>query len=215
MSHEWCELGAATLDPATKTLFVQCKGAPVGEEGDAPDYGQAPIICALGHFAMPFPANENGSAEGLVARDIAGLDGAVVSIRDVRASDAVGKMKPGDVVISTTGDQHAACTHWKEAERQVAHISRDSQGRTMLVLLDGQNDKVQITALGAHIEIDPQGNISLTSAGGNGIIIDSEGVHVIGKLTCGTAVPGLSVALCTPAGYPLGGIVASQTAFFG
>lgn len=211
----WCEAGAVMLDQASKTLFVQCKGAPVDEGGEAPDYGKAPMMCALGLFVFPYPANENGAAELLVEDSIVGLDGAVVGARDARMSDVVGKGKPGDAILSTVGPQHAACIHLKEEERQVAQITRDSQGRTMMALLDGKNDKVQITALGAHIEIDPQGNIRLTSASGNGLIIDESGVHAIGKLTCGLGVPGLSVALCTPAGYPLGGIVASQVAFFG
>jgi len=211
----WVELGAAELDQKTKTLYVQCTGAPVGDGNAKPDYGRAPMMCALGLIAMPAPANENGAAEGLVDEDILGLDGAVIASRDARMSDVVGKMKPGDTVLTTTGAQHAACIHLKEEERQVAHITKDSRGRTMMALLDGKNDKVQISACGAHIEITPDGNIILSSAAGNGLLIDGSGFHVIGKLTNGTPVPGLSVALCTPAGYPLGGIVASQTAFFG
>jgi hypothetical protein len=215
MSHDIVTLGAATLDPDTSALILQCKGAPVDEDGTAPDYGKAPLFQCLGLTAMPWPANENGAAQGIVATDIPGMEAALVGARDTRTADIVGTMRPGDTVMHSTDPEKAAQLQLKGDRRQAALLSRDSQGRTMMALLDGTNDKVQITALGAHFEITPEGNIILTCAGGNGIIIDSEGIHHVGKTTGGTPVPGLSVALCTPAGYPLGGIVASQTAFFG
>lgn len=216
MSHDIVSIGAAQLDPKSRALLVQAKGAATDEEGSsAPDFGLVPVFSALGLTAMPSPANENGSAEAVLATDVPGRSAALVGARDVRTASIVGNLKPGDTVLHSTDPQLASQVQCKGAERQTCLLSRDSQGRTMMALLDGKNDKVQITALGAHIEIDTRGNISLTAADGTGIMIGDGNVQIAGKLIVGTPIPGLSVALCAPTGYPLGGIIASQTSFAG
>lgn len=191
---DWCELGVATLDPDSKALFVQCKGAPVDPDGTAPDYGRAPFMCALGLTALPYQATKDGAAEGINATDIPGLDGVIIGARDARTADIVGNAKPGDTILHSTGPQHAAQIQLKEEKRQVAALSRDSNGKTQLVLLDGTNDKFQIAVSGALIEIDAEGKIHLTSKGGCGIII-GDAVQLIGPINFNTPIPGFSIAL--------------------
>lgn len=191
---DWCELGTATLDPASKALFVQCKGAPVDADGTAPDYGKAPMMCALGLTALPFPATENGAAEGLSDTSIPGLDGAIIAARDARTASVVGKGEPGDTILHATNPDPVAQIQLKGVKRQVAALSRDSKGKTQLFLLDGMNDKAQLAVSGALIEIDEKGQIHLTSKDGCGLII-GKSVQIVGPFNINTPIPGFAIAM--------------------
>lgn len=164
MSFDFCDLGAAQVDAATGTLTAQCKGGAVSADS-APDYGQAPFMCALGLTAMPYPATDEGSAEAIIARDIPGLDGVVVGARDVRTAGIVGKLAPGDTVVHSTGPQQAAMTLYKEKKRQVVHRTIDKLGKDMVSMLDGVNEKATIAAFGYIVEISRENGITIGDSG--------------------------------------------------
>jgi len=209
VSAQLVNLGGSSLDKETNALLVQCQGAPIDEDGTAPDFGSVPIMCALGLTARPYQATDDGSAQALIV-DVAGFQGVVVGARDTRSAKIVGKLDPGDTVVHSTGKEQAAQLQLKELKRMAALLSKTTGGKTMAVILDGTKDKLQVTHAGAIIEIDKGGDISIVNGGGAGLLLQGSNVHVLGNLVAGKGNPPLCFALCTPAGYPLGGIVACQ-----
>ncbi len=211
MSHNLVNLGAAELDPATKALRVQCKGEPVDEDGTAPDYGMAAAFCALGLTVKPWPADKNGSAEGIAATDVPGMDGALVGARDVRCANVVGNLKDGDVCLHSVGPQHKAQIQLKETKRQVAVLSEDSDGETQMILLDGTANKYTVAVSGAVIEIDKKGVASIIAADGSGLVVGNGGVRILGKLTVGNPQPGFTIMMGPQIGSP--GAIATPPMF--
>ena len=185
-----CELGAARLDDETGALFVQCKGAPVSEDGTAPDFGETPMMCALGLTALPYQATEEGSAEGIVADDVPGMDGAVVAARDIRTAKVIGNGEGGDTFLHSTGPEQASQVMLKEKKRQAVLRTKDTRGKDMVVVLDGKNDKVQIAALGAIIEITRENGTVLTSeTGGASIQLKGDLAIITGTVVLGGRKP--------------------------
>ncbi len=204
MTIDVVKLGASELDPATRTLLVQCKGPAVSEDGTAPDYGRVPVMSQIGLTVMPFQADKDGSAEGVRA-DVGGT-AVIVGGRDARCADVAGKLKPGDVCLHSCGPQHKAQIQLKETKRQVAVLSEDSDGETQMILLDGTANKLQIAVSGAMIQIDKKGGLSLISSDGTGLVIGNGQVRVVGKLTVGNPQPGFSIMMGPMIGTAPGGI---------
>ena len=204
---ELVDAGAAKLDPKTGALLVQCKAAPVSEEGDAPDYGDAPVFACLGVTSMPYPADENGGAQLVVADDIPGVDGAVIGGRDTRSAKIVGNLKPGDTVVHSTGPKQAAQLQLKEGKRQAVLASKDTRGQTMVAMLDGVNDKVQIAAFGHIVEVSRENGICLVADGGGaGIQISGSIVSIFGTVVLGGRTPTAPVLAGSPPGVPSPGV---------
>jgi hypothetical protein len=204
---ELVDAGAAKLDPKTGALLVQCKGSTLSTDGDAPDYGDAPVFAALGIVAMPYPADDNGGAQFIVANDVTGLDGAVIGGRDTRTSKIVGNLKPGDTVVHSTGPKMAAQLQLKEDKRQAVLVSKDTRGQTMVAMLDGVNDKVQIAAFGGIIELSRENGIVL-SHGGAGLQIKDGVISQTGTIVLGGRTPTLPVlaGASGPAGVATPGV---------
>lgn len=200
------DLGPGTLDPKTNALLVQAKGIPQGEDGDAPDYGPVAYMTGLGDFAVPWPADENGKAQGAVEQ----LDGGIAVLlgaRDTRTAKTVGNAKPGDRIVASTGPEQAAQLQLKEAKRQAVLLTKDSAGNTVAFVLDGKNDKVQIAAFGAIFEISNDG-ISLATSGGAKILMQGDTIYLLGKVVVGGMTPTLPVlaGASGPAGIATPGV---------
>ena len=204
MSNSWCELGAATVKDGV--LFARCKGGAVDESGGAPDFGDTPMCCALGVTAIPYPPTDEGAAEGLVDRTVPGFDAIITAARDTRTAKVIGNGKPGDVIVHSTGPQQAAQLQCKEEKRQLAALTKNASGKTIMLLLDGDGDgKIQITMAGAMFQIDgSSGDISLLNKAGAGILIQGGNVHVIGNPVLGAGNPPLCFMLGPPTGSPGG-----------
>lgn len=205
MSSQWCELGASSIKDGV--LFVRCTGGAVDEDGSAPDYGDVPAMCSLGVTAVPYPPTKEGAAEGLIDRDAPGLDGVMVAGRDTRTAKAIGNPKPGTTVLHSTGPQQAAQVQCIEDKRQVAQVTKNAAGKTLMALLDGDGDgKYQVAVGGALIQIDgSSGDISIVNKAGAGILIQGGNVHFIGNPVLGAGNPPLCFMLGPPTGSP-GGI---------
>lgn len=204
MSSDWCELGTFFLDEASKSLFVQCKGGAVDDDGTAPDYGSVPMMCALGITAFPYPATKDGAVEAIALRDVPGLDGAVVAARDTRSAKIVGNGKPGDTVVHTTGPQQAAQLQLKEEKRQGALLTKTGAGKTIMLLLDGDAEVVQLTHAGAMFQMEKNGDVSLLNGHGAGILIQGKNIHFLGNPVLGAGNPPLCFMLGPPTGSPGG-----------
>lgn len=204
MTDAWCQLGASTVKNGT--VYVRCKGNPVDEDGTAPDYGQAPMMCALGVEAVPYQPTKEGCAEGLVARLVSGISGVIKAARDVRWASVVGKLQPGDTCIRATGPNQAAMAIFKEAKRIAALLTKAESGKTIMIALDGTEDKVTIShPSGSAFEMSKNGDISILGSGGAGILIQKGNVHFLGNPVIGAGNPrGFCFALVPPTGSPGG-----------
>lgn len=204
MSSTWCELGAAKVEDGV--LFVRCKGGAVDSDGSAPDYGAAPMLCALGVTAMPFPPTEEGAAEGLVDRDTPGFNGIITAARDTRTAKIVGGLKPGDTVVHSTGPQQAAAIYLKEEKRQIAALTKDDDGNALMLVLDGTTKKFQVSVGSILLELDgASGKISLLNGDGGGFLIDGKNFHMMGNPVLGAGnPPGFCLMLGPPSGSPGG-----------
>lgn len=179
------ELGASDLDQNTGALTAQCKGVALGEdEDDAPDYGPVMVASCLGISARHYPRTDEGSAEGVILDDVPGLDAVVVGARDLRSAKIVGNLKPGDTVLHSTGPQQAAQVQCKEEKRQVANVTKDSRGKTMINILDGAGDQWVVSGFGMSIEMSREQGIVMTTGKatiqitkGGQIVFDGEILH--------------------------------------
>lgn len=197
MSHDLCDLGASTLDNDTNVPLFQCKGPALSNDGDSADYGNAPVMSCLGVSSRPWPSDENGQAQAVVARDIPGVDGVVVGARDTRYSDVYGSLSEGDTAIHGTGPEHKSTVLCKE--KQVAIVIEDKDGKNVVVNVDGKNQKVTIMGFGSAIELSKENGISMHSDGA-GIDIKDGQVTITGSISLSRQ--GIWQLVGVPAGSP-------------
>lgn len=175
--------------------FVQVYDPASGSREDLPMFG------ALGVTALPFPPemDEDDSpsgewAEGLVSYDVDGFKGVVFGYRDSRGAAIVGNLKPGDTAIHTTGPGKKAQLQLKQAGL-AAVMCKDSRDKDMVLLMNGKDDEVTLTAFGNHITISRDGIVLGEKSGGAGITITKNYVHIRGQVLLGGAAPNPAMAL--------------------
>jgi hypothetical protein len=178
-------VGASSLKDGNPRY--QCS-LPVGDDNaDVAPFGEIPVATCLGVTSLPYPKDANGHAEAVVARGLGSRKGFVIGARDTRAGKIVGKMDPGDSVLHSTDPDQTAQVRVQGKKKSASVIVKGSNGKHMMVLLDGKNNKAQVLANGATIEIDDGGDISLLGKGGGGILIQGNTVSINGVLK----LPGL------------------------
>lgn len=195
MSLDVCTLGTSRLDPRTNVIVTQTTR---GDES----FGELPMYQCLGVTSVPWAPDDKGAAEGIVAEGVGGLKGAIIGGRDARNAKITGNAKPGDTIVHTTGPSQAAQLQLKEAKRQAVLATRDTENKQIVIMLDGNSDKVSIAAFGYGIQIARSTGISLTSANGqHGIEVTDAGVLIRGKVQAGGkgAPPGMCMAVASPA----------------
>jgi len=191
-------LGASSVSSKTGVALWE-PIVPVGDDSnDVESFGPTPVYQGLGLSSFPWPKDDSGHAECLMVRHCGGRDLVCLGARDTRTESVIGNGKPGDTMLYSTGPSQAAQLQLKEAKRQAVLVTKTSSGKTMAVILDGKNEKLQVTHAGAILEIDADGNISIVSSSGNGILIDGSGIRPIGPFVAGAGnTPGLVFALMT------------------
>lgn len=203
MSGDLVDLGASKLDPKTNALLVQAKSGPCGkDESDAPDLGDAPIMCALGVTAIPWPSNDNGRAQG-VKIDVPGSNGVIVGGRDTRTAKVTAEMSPGESALHTTGPGFDARFFAKD---QLAAIV---VGDDMAFSMDRKEKQVTISAFGCHFEISEANGI-LLMADGAMLQIKGGTISLVGQIVLGGRNPTTPIlmGLSGPAGAPALGVFA-------
>ncbi len=181
---------------ATKVVkgvaYVQSM-VPVGEAAnDVEPHGDLEVFQCGGVIHAPAEADDTGSAEAIGITGVPGKSTVIIGMRDTRSADLVGKLGPGDSSLVSTGKGAVAQVQVKSKKRQVVLATKDSQNRSMAVVLDGKNDKVQIAALGAMFEIDKKGNLSIT-AGGASFMMQDGTIYLVGKVVLGGMSPTLTM----------------------
>jgi len=160
---------------------------PVGDAtNDVEQFGECEIYQCLGVTSLPWPATKEGHAEGLAIHSIGGRDAVIVGARDVRTAKIVGKMKPGDTVVHSTGPKMAAQLQLKEEKRQVVLATIDSKGETMMSILDGKNDEAQVIAGGCVFKMSRKDGIVMVDDTGGGFTIKGG----LFRFTCDVMLPG-------------------------
>jgi hypothetical protein len=188
---ELVDLGASGLDERTNAVWVQCKGAPVSDE-DAPDFGRAPFMCALGVSARPAPATQAGSAQG-VLDSVAGVDGVCYGGHDPRASNVFGQIKDGETALHSTGEGYDARVLCKD--QMLAQIVGDDH----VIVIDRKNGQIVLNCPGGAIKISKSDGIVLADDTGNaGIQITGGMVSVFGQVVLGGRNPVAAVAMVPP-----------------
>lgn len=170
---------------------------------DVEPFGEIDLMSCLGVSALPWPQDKTGHAECVIARNCGGRDAVGIGGRDTRSSKIVGKMKPGDTVVHSTGPNQAAQLQLKEEKKQAALVSEDSDGHTMMVILDGKNNRIQITGFGNMIELSPTG-INIVSVGD--VLINGKTVAIAGSVILGGLTPNPAMKIMTAPTASPGGV---------
>ncbi len=156
------ELGASVVKGGVALWQGVTRLSP--DPGDVEPLGEGDVFQGLGLSSCPYPSDANGKAEGLCFKGVGGRNSVYAGARDTRSAAIVGKLKPGDTVLHSTGPSQAAQVQCKEERRQVLMATKDGQKRTMVVLLDGEANKFQVALAGTMFEIDGNtGNFTITN----------------------------------------------------
>ncbi len=182
---ELVELGAAKVDEKTNLAVVEATIPLTGDPDDVEHFGSIDVFGALGVTSLPAPANDEGSAEGIVARNVVGKDGVLIAARDERTSSLTGNMQPGDTILHSTGPNQAAQVQCKEEKRQVVLATIDESDKSVMIVVDGKNQKIQIAGFGHIFEMSADGGISMVEKGGAGIVCKDGVTQILGTLTIG------------------------------
>jgi hypothetical protein len=202
-------LNEGKRSPSTNAPIASCYAQIGDDPDDREPMGDAPLMSALGVTAIPYPPDASGHAEAVVITDVGGLPSVAVGCWDTRTHAIAGNAKPGDTILHTTGPSKAAQVQLKEDKRQAVVVTRGTDDKQIMVLLDGKNDKLQLVGFGYIIELSPQG-IEL-AAGSNGISINEDAVHIRGNVVIGgmAAPPGMCLAMGTLATWTAIGAAAA------
>lgn len=199
-------LGAARVTPEGVPL-IQAVQPVTNSKDDIEPLGDAEVFQCLGVTSIPWPATKEGHAEGFAILNVGGRDAVLVGARDVRTAKIVGKMKPGDTVVHSTGPQQASQLQLKEKERLAVLATKDSKGETMLAILDGKNDEAQIICGGNVFKMSRKGGVIISDASGKGGIHIQDGtVRILGTLMlpCSVPVPAFKLMMGPATGSPGG-----------
>lgn len=190
-------LGAGQCDPTTGAPVVRV-GQDIGDD-ELSDYGETPMVQALGITAIPAATTDEGHAEGILLEDIGGLNGVVIGGRDTRTADITGTMGPGETCVHSTGfpTESQSAVHLKEDLASIV------VGNDLVFSLDRGTETVTLSAFGHCVQVDASG-IKLADKSGSCWIELADGkVNIVGTTSIyGGAVIGnaaaMPVALATP-----------------
>lgn len=170
---------------------------------DTESLGGGDVMQALGIASRPYPADENGRAEGIVARGVTGRSACYLGARDTRSATIVGNLRDGDTVLHSTGPQQAAQVQCKEDKRQVVMATKDPAGKTMVCMLDGTTNKFQVVLNGMILEMNGETKTITLSNGQASIIMQGSTIALDGDVILGGTIPDpVNKIVCSPAVGP-------------
>lgn len=196
--YDVCQINTAKLSDDTKVPLIQAT-VPITGPDDYETFGEVASYQALGITALPYAPTDDGHAEGIILRDVGNLNGAIVGARDSRCAGVVNTMQAGDTVLHSC-DPKAKAQVRVHANRQIAMVTEGTDGKTMLQLLDGKNDKITITAFGGLIEMTPEGISIVAPKSEASILLRGDQISLLGKVQLGGNVPAQNVLCALGAG---------------
>lgn len=198
-------LGASRLTDSGALVVTVVN--PVGDDPEKPDevetFGEVDFFNALGVTAYPYPASADGHAETLCTRHVGGSDGVAHGGRDTRTAKVYGTLAPGDTALHSTGPQQAAQVLCKEETRTVAAATKGTDGKNIVLVLNGEKDKIQIAGFGLAFEMSREQGIVL-SDGAATLQIKDGVIMLSGQVVLGGRTPIAAMAACAPGNLPPG-----------
>jgi hypothetical protein len=182
------DLGASGLKEGSNLPWAQCKDAPIDDE-DGPGWDDAPVMCALGVSARPYPATAEGAAVGVVDDKVGGYEGVLVAAYDPRVSKVFGKIKEGDTVLHGTGPDHESQVLCKE--QMVAIMVGDDH----VVQIDRKNKRIIIAGPGGQVRVSSADGVVLADSSGKSSLQLKGGFSaLLGQVVLGGRRPVSNVA---------------------
>lgn len=172
MNFVTVKIGYSELDPITHLPTIQALN-PIEGDSDFENFGQTAYYGPIGLTSLPYQANDDGYCEGLVVRDVAGLNGALVGYRDDRSATIYGQLSPGDTCVHSTGPNKAAQLLLKEERKVAALITKDSNGKDIGISIDGTDNSITIFGFDCAIKLSSEGIFLATGA--NCLSLKSDG----------------------------------------
>jgi hypothetical protein len=207
------KLAASKLAESGAALW-QAVRAITNDVDDVEPFGEIDVFQGLGLSSMPFPADEEGHAEGVIVENCGNMNAVCIGARDTRTAKITGNLKPGDTVLHSTGPSQAAQVQCKEEKRQVVQATKNMRGETQATILDGKNEKYQVAVGGCMLECADGGWTFTDATGKASIIIRNGQINLVGRIVLGglSPIPGLSIMLGPVAGSPGAGAAAPMFA---
>lgn len=204
------DLGSAKLDPTTGMVTAQCKGVEHAE-GEAEDYGDVNLLFGLGIAAVPAPANDKGTAQGIVLDDVPGQDGVCVGAVDPRTTQTYYELKAGETAVFSTGEGFDSRILFKDG--LVAIIVDDDK----MFMIDRKNKKTVIAGHGCMWEqSEANGTVITDNTGSASIQLKDGKAMLTGTVILGGRVPTMPIcASPTPVVGVTGSTVPTPGIFFG
>jgi hypothetical protein len=185
---ELVDLGASGIDESSGAIWAQSKGAEI-EDGDAPDYGKAPLMAALGVAARPAPANSKGSAQGIATGSVGGLDGAIIGAHDPRAAKVYGEISEGETALFATGDGFDARVLCKD--QSVSIIVGDD----FVLTVNRESKQIAINCPGGMFQISNDSGVTVCDASGKASLrLYGGAAYLCGSVVLGGGKPLAPVA---------------------
>jgi len=202
------DLNLVTLG-ATKLVngvpVVTASSAITNEGEDVEPYGDIEMISQLGVSAVAAAADDAGQAQGIACEGVSGTNATCIGGIDRRNASIYGNLKPGDTCLHATGPKAVAMCLMKAEKRQAILATKGSDDTQILVVLDGKNDKIQITAFGAILELSKKGGWSCFDDTGKGWHLSDGTLHITAALHIGGLVPApTKLMMGPPTGSPGG-----------
>ncbi len=191
MELEVVKLGASKLNESTNSPQWQAINEVGPDPGDSEPFGDIDVFQGLGVSAMPWPADDNSNAEGIIVRNCGNRNAICIGARDTRTSACYGNMRAGDTVLHSTGPNQAAQVQCKEEKRQVVLFTRDSSNKGMIVMVDGKNEQIQINAFGMLLQMKKGEGITINNGEGASIIMQGPDLFLQGNVHIAGINPGM------------------------
>lgn len=178
MAMDVVRLGAVTLDEETGAPVVAAD-IPIDGEDDNSSNGlpQLDMMPSLGLSAVPATSDEDGYAEGVVARGLNGSPGVVIGGRDSRTASVIGNLAAGETCLHSTGkgmDSRVVCK-----DQSVSILV--GEPAKMIATFNQAEQKIQITGFGHMFEMSAAQGICMKDKGGGLIQINGGAVTITGS----------------------------------
>lgn len=191
MELEVVKLGASKLNEKTNSPQWQALNEVSDDPNDTEQFGDIDVFQGLGVSSMPWPADADSHAEGIIVRNCGNRDAICVGARDTRTAACYGNMKPGDTIMHSTGPNQSAQVQCKETKKQVVLFTRDQSDKGMIVMVDGKNEQIQINAFGMIFQMKKGEGITINNGEGASLILQGPDLFLQGNIHIAGINPGM------------------------
>jgi hypothetical protein len=153
------KLGASKLDPKTRLPKLQAT-SEVTDGDDAESFGELATFGVPCVTWLPAASSDAGHCEALVARDIGGMDAAVIGARDERSAGVTANMAAGESCLHSTGPGYDSRFFCKN---QVAAMV---VGSDMSIVVDRNAGTITLHAKGSQLTLGGSVGFQVVLPGG-------------------------------------------------